>query len=314
MHVVYDLETTGLSSTVCDVIQFAYARFDDDMQLIDSDSLYFYYEGMHWDQEVADRSHQLSLDFLRRYKDDFRKNLIKAWTVLSGSTLVGFNNRGFDDKFIHNWFCRMGLPAIQIGRSYDCMADLTSLYHKARIKLTLACDMLGFTPEIILNKAKVMFPNEAATLTAHNAAYDVTATSLLATLGKKYHLILSPISKPTAPVTEAELTNTESSNVIDFQKYHVMHIPLYDGSEFIGYITTSSNTKDVPSVLQPKLPDIANLVRYHFLKQPDGSYTGNIAGAKFTLVQESTTVHLVGRFNHIPLDSNEMNVIVWAQK
>lgn len=313
MYVVYDLETTGFSSSTCEVIQMAYVKFDDDGKALDSDSLYFYHEGMHWSQEAADASHHLSLDFLKQYKDDFRKNLIKAWTVLSGQKLVGYNNRKFDDPFISNWFQRMGLPALQEQECIDCMADMSSLYHTSRIKLTKACDMMGLTPDAILERAKQLFPREAAKLTAHNAAYDVAATSMLAEVGKKYRLILMP-PQVKYEATEEDIIGSDNSPTVDFQKYHVLHLALYDGKEFVGYVNTSSDLKAEPSVNSENAPDIMNLVHAPFRLAPDLTYKAQIGDITFTLNREPNTVHIVGTMDGIVVDSNDMNVLAFAQK
>ena len=85
MFVVFDLETTGLSSMQNDIIQFSYIMFDSNNMFVRADNLYFYYEGMSWSQEVADISHGISLDFLKTQADKFKENVIvSSRCVLSG--------------------------------------------------------------------------------------------------------------------------------------------------------------------------------------------------------------------------------------
>ena len=77
MFVVFDLETTGLSSMQNDIIQFSYIMFDSNNMFVRADNLYFYYEGMSWNQEVADISHGISLGFLKTQADKFKENVIQ---------------------------------------------------------------------------------------------------------------------------------------------------------------------------------------------------------------------------------------------
>lgn len=46
MFVVFDIETTGLSTTSCDIVQFAYIMFDSNNMFVKAENLYYYYEGM----------------------------------------------------------------------------------------------------------------------------------------------------------------------------------------------------------------------------------------------------------------------------
>ena len=178
MFTVFDIETTGLISYSCDIIQLAYCTFTDSGVRIDSDNLYFYYKGMHWDQEVADKSHHFSLNFLQQYEKDFTRNLIKAYTLLNGANVVGHNMHDFDAPFVTTWLKRMGLTDFMYGEIQDTMKSATVLNKGHRISLINLCNKLDITPDVIRQVIPIYFPNEKDG-NPHNAVYDVTATALV---------------------------------------------------------------------------------------------------------------------------------------
>ena len=143
MFVVFDLETTGLSSMQNDIIQFSYIMFDSNNMFVRADNLYFYYEGMSWNQEVADISHGISLDFLKTQADKFKENVIKMYTVLNHANVCGHNSNSFDCPFVKNWLKRMGLSDFEFGIQQDTMLAFRPYTKRARIKLTKLAAMWG---------------------------------------------------------------------------------------------------------------------------------------------------------------------------
>lgn len=177
MFTVFDLETTGFSGASDDVVQFSYLRFDDKNMVYDAGCLYFYYEGMSWSED-AENVHHISQEFLKQYEDDFDKNCIKMWTILSGANVVGHNAKGFDCPFAKTWLGRMGLSDLTFGIINDTMLAFRPMTHTSKVKLTKLSAMNSLTPEVIRRSANVWF-NESGELNAHNATYDTAATALL---------------------------------------------------------------------------------------------------------------------------------------
>lgn len=202
MFVCFDIESTGLSTTSCDIIQFAYCLFDNNNQFVRAENLYFYYDGMSWSQEAADASHQLSLEFLRQYKDDFEKNLLKMYALLNRCNVIGHNSDGFDCPFVKNWLSRMGLDDFQFGIQQDTMKAFKPITKKARIKLTKLTEMMGISKQSVNYFASLWFGNDHIR-GPHDAAYDVTATAMLTLMGIGKNLInFNPIM--VAPVTSED--------------------------------------------------------------------------------------------------------------
>lgn len=187
MFTVFDLETTGLSTINDDVIQFAYATFNDNNLLIAADVLYFYYEGMSWSEE-AYNVHQISKSFLKQYEDKFEENIIKMWTVLSGANVIGHNVEKFDCPFATNWLAKFGLTGLRFGVIQDTMKAFKPMFNGHGVKLTKLCDTCMINPEAIRQMSSVWFPEEN-NLQAHNACYDVTATAMATMLGLRKHYI-----------------------------------------------------------------------------------------------------------------------------
>lgn len=177
MFIVYDLETTGLSTTSDDIIQFSYIRFDNNNMPVQAETLYFYYEGMHWSEE-AEAIHHISLETVKAHAEKFEENVIKMYSLMSLSNVVGFNSDNFDNVFVRNWLSRMGMPNTQLGVQKDIMLLARPVVHQARISLTKLCDRLDITPDIIRSFEKLCYKNEGTN--AHNASYDVAATALCA--------------------------------------------------------------------------------------------------------------------------------------
>lgn len=215
MFVVFDIETTGFDSSVCEVIQFAYIMFDSNNNFVKSENLYFYHEGMHWSQEAADASHHLSLKFLKQYEADFKGNMLKMFSVLNRANVCGHNLIHFDCPFVKNWLQRQGLPGLEYGVVQDTMLAFRPITKRSRIKLTKLGEMLNLTDESIKYATSIWF-NTSKDTTAHNASYDVALTALIALNGISRNLIKFDFSQITAEVESDSVELLESNNsVID---------------------------------------------------------------------------------------------------
>lgn len=192
MYVIYDLETTGFTARDCDCVQFAYIMLDHDFKFVKSETLYFYYEGMSYNQRAFE-VHGKSPKFLKQYEADFEKNLVKMFTVLNRAHTVGFNNISFDDPFATGWLNRMGLPLLEFSGQSDVMIGFKPFTKQPRIKLTKLLDLMGFGKDVIDSYADMWYGD---TQQFHDASYDVTATALLFLVGNaKGYFGLNPVVK-----------------------------------------------------------------------------------------------------------------------
>lgn len=187
MFTVFDLETTGLSPSEGDIIQFAYATFDDSNICIKADCLYFYYPGLLWSDE-AYAIHNIPLDFLYQYADKFEENLIKMWTVLSGANVCGHNVRDFDCPFATAFLAKFGLTNLRFGIIQDTMWAFKPMT-KRKVKLMKLGEACGLTPAYISNACTMWFGERGANTSAHNAMYDVAATALITLYGLRKNYI-----------------------------------------------------------------------------------------------------------------------------
>ena len=187
MFTVFDLETTGLSSMVHDVIQFAYITYDEKNMPVKAESLYFYYEGMSWTEETY-AVHQIPLEFLKQFEDKFEENVIKMYATLMNGNVCGHNAKAFDCVFAKNWLSRMGLYNLKYRCIQDTMYAFKPIAKRPRIKLIKLAEMLGVTDEIVTRMAGYVFKDDMATH-AHNAAFDTMRTGIITVLGINKNLI-----------------------------------------------------------------------------------------------------------------------------
>lgn len=178
MYVVFDLETTGFDPATCDIIEFAYAAFDDNGVFIKSERLYFYYKGMSWSDE-AYAVHQIPLSFLEKHADEFKTNMIKMYSILKHNTVVGYNCQAFDCPFVSTWLNRQGIYGMSFHRIKDVMLSYKPITKRSRIKLSKLLDMVELPETTVTSFAKLWFGGDEIGLRAHEASYDVAATALL---------------------------------------------------------------------------------------------------------------------------------------
>ena len=206
MFVVFDLETTGLSSMQNDIIQFSYIMFDSNNMFVRADNLYFYYEGMSWNQEVADISHGISLDFLKTQADKFKENVIKMYTVLNHANVCGHNSNSFDCPFVKNWLKRMGLSDFEFGIQQDTMLAFRPYTKRARIKLTKLAAMCGLSDAEVDYATKLWFGITESTQ-SHDARFDTALTALLTIGGINKKLIT--FDRVVAPSINEDIDDSE---------------------------------------------------------------------------------------------------------
>lgn len=248
MFTVFDIETTGLNTEICDIVQFAYSMFDSDNNFVRAESLYFYYDGMHWDDEVADKTHKFTIDFLQQYKDKFRENCIRMFTVLNEANVIGHNSENFDVPFVTRWLCRRGLPYLQPSRTEDTMLFMRPLSKRTRIKLTKLTGLCGIEDNAIKTAGKFWFGEQFANATAHNAMYDVAATSLITLLALKENYIDFSSEKSAVPTSTLNVRipiNNISKEWLDQNHVHYCALKSIQGVSYVG-------TCDAPHQFEPE--------------------------------------------------------------
>ena len=223
MFVVFDLETTGIYETSCDIIEFSYILFDSNKNFVLSEQLYFYYEGMSWSEE-AYKVHQIQLSFLMQYKDQFRENCIKMYSVLQNANVIGHNSKNFDCPFARTWLMRQGIGYLNFRVIEDTMTAFRPIYKKARIKLTALAKMMDITEEVVNTMIPYWFKDAVAVEHAHQAAYDVVLTALLALKGINMRLIqfeAPEVKKVEIKQEDIDSMYSAATNVIDPNRFVV---------------------------------------------------------------------------------------------
>jgi len=311
MFTVIDIETTGFSEINNDIIEFAYIQFDDNNNYVKAEQLYFYYEGMSWSEE-AYRVHNISLDFLKTQKDKFRENLIKMYSVLNHANVIGHNNLRFDCPFIKTWLMRQGIKNLEYNIIQDTMLAYKPVYKKSRIKLTKLVDYIGVTPEIINTLLPVWFPG-AESSQAHEAAYDVVATALLALRGlDKKLLTFEPLVTLQQDYTtlDTESLYAEGENLVVGNDDYI--VSLNDAGKNNWVLVQHSTSGSVKDFIKTEaVKDLLNKTAHDkkvlpitLTKKVDNTYIGDYNGITFTLnCSKSETFELefetsYGKFNN----------------
>ncbi len=236
MYVVFDIETTGLDATNCDIVQFAYILFDSQNVAVRAESLYFYYDGMHWDQAVADKTHQFSLSELQVHAQEFRKNCIRMFTVLNEATVIGHNSNHFDVPFVTKWLSKFGFPYLKPERCEDTMICMRPLTKRSRIKLMSLAELCGYDDKIVTAMGQVWFGDAFGASAAHNAMFDVAATSLITLKAiEQQYLNMSGAAMPEKATAGVRIPiDRVSKEWLDQHHVHYVRLRQEDGYSYIG--------------------------------------------------------------------------------
>lgn len=185
LYTVFDVETSDLDPG-CDVLSFAYSLCDENFNIMRSEVLYFWKEGVTQWTEEAYQINKLSKDFLRQYADDYEKNLKKMYVVLSMADLVGYNSGfirkdgiigGFDFSRCKEFLKRNGFPAPE-PRSFTDIMRIYQRHHAGyRAKLTKAFAEYKQSQELAAAICETYFNDPASN--PHCASFDVAMTMLL---------------------------------------------------------------------------------------------------------------------------------------
>ncbi len=257
MFVVFDIESTGLYESTCDVIEFAYIMFDDNNNFVKSEQLFFYYEGMSWSEE-AYAVHQIPMDYLKQFKDQFKQNIIKMYTVLNHANVVGHNCIRFDCPFVRTWLMRQGLRNLEFGLIHDTMKDLKPISKRSRIKLTTLTELCGYSEEAVRGMVPIWFKDSTENR-SHQAGYDVTATALIALKAIRDGIMsFKPILEPTYDQMSGSMNDMFESGAINTDPNRFI-VQIKEGTDYDGveyYCVNHDHSQFADTTIGPN--DISN--------------------------------------------------------
>lgn len=112
MYTIIDIETTGLMKfdsngvLIPDLLEFGYINVDNNLQIINSGTLYFYEPWFDIEND-AQRIHGLTRQFLQEHATDNIANAAAMQAMLTNTTVIGKNSDKFDLPFIKYWIEKM---------------------------------------------------------------------------------------------------------------------------------------------------------------------------------------------------------------
>lgn len=197
---VLDTETTGLNVNTDDVLELAYITFRADIpaRIVDNGILYFYSEQFNNDSSSS-KIHQLTPEFMSKYKDQKSKNLWKMFKLISRGNIIGHNINKFDIPMICNMLEREGYELYGLNRiidTYSIYRPYTSkknainpltgeaLSKPENNKLMTLFEYIGYTDKTIKSLQSILFPDVERT-GAHTAMYDTIAAYYLYIYARK---------------------------------------------------------------------------------------------------------------------------------
>jgi exodeoxyribonuclease-1 len=178
----YDLETSGLSKTFAQVVEFAAIRTTTDFEEIEREHFYVKLTRDTVPAPDAFITHQIGLDKLATgLPENEAITKIHAMFNRPGTISLGYNTLGFDDEFLRFSFARCLLPPYTHQYLNSCgrmdLYPITVLYYLFKDNVMLWPDIDGKPSMKLENIAGV---NNWLTGQAHHAMTDVEATLSLA--------------------------------------------------------------------------------------------------------------------------------------
>ncbi|MCP4163870.1 MAG: exodeoxyribonuclease I [Deltaproteobacteria bacterium] len=178
----YDLETSGLSKSFDQILQFAAVRCDAKLREIERYSFYVKLRPDIIPSPLASITHRISIEKTRKGLTEYDA-VCKIHKLINtpGTISIGYNTMGFDDEFLRFSFYRNLLTPYTHQFANECvrmdlfpMAVMYSLYKRDVIKWPVIEEKTSLKLEN-LNKA-----NDLAHGQAHDATVDVDITIELA--------------------------------------------------------------------------------------------------------------------------------------
>lgn len=131
IYTVCDVETTGKSREMDNIVSFGYMRINSQFEVFQSGVLYFYHPSYIL-KEDAEQIHGLTENLLSQFREDFALNAKKMYALCYNSTIIGKNSNSFDIPFIKNFFKKFffELPPIEINKGFDVQNNFTKIYRQ----------------------------------------------------------------------------------------------------------------------------------------------------------------------------------------
>ena len=245
-YIVYDLETTGTGKESKEVrpVSFGYKIFEDG-KVIEQDS--FLINPEMEIEEGAIETHHITQDKVKN-APTFKEVAPRIQKILSSGTVIGYNNKEFDDKIIANEMKRIGAKESPIKKSIDVLEKI----YKTKVKKTS-----GHT----LKDMAKYFGIDVDEKSLHDAAFDVDTTAKVAQamIDRGYFSLELPKNafKESGAIT-APIENVSSKSVDAAYKKTVQNIKNIRSKKKVkvnSYIVDRARKlgKNIPNLVQDSL-------------------------------------------------------------
>lgn len=183
-YLIADIETTGLVKGLDEILEFSYLVMDDTLtKVIDRGALYLYHPLQRDSHPKAFEVHGLTKEYLKQFEPEFYNSLGKIYKLFCKSNFVGFNSDRFDIPFIKTYLSMHGFGVPEINSSIDIMKIYTPFY--GRMSLRKLMEKKKVDDQVVVTLLRHYFAGYPFREHAHNAAFDVIETMILAAEAKR---------------------------------------------------------------------------------------------------------------------------------
>lgn len=173
-YTIFDLETTGLSTSRDEPVQFAYLEMTTQGGFLKRGAFLIQSKSGIWGEE-AEKVHHISRDMIKKYGVDEGRAIASMCAVLNQSNAVTYNGNAYDIPLLSNFICSRGVNPPRYANQYDMMLEWMDYKKCKRQKLVNVIAELGYTEDQIAAMTKYLF-GESDGYQAHDARYDVVET------------------------------------------------------------------------------------------------------------------------------------------
>jgi len=183
-YLIGDIETTGLITGHDEMLEFSYLVMDNSLtNVIDRGAMLFYHPTQRASHPKAFEAHGLTKEYLQQFEEEFYDNLAKTYKVFTKSNFIGFNSERFDIPFITTYLAMQGFGKTYPNSSIDMMKIWTP--HYGRMSLRNMMLNMKVSDDVIKTLLRHYFKGYNFREHAHNAAFDVIETMILAAEARK---------------------------------------------------------------------------------------------------------------------------------
>lgn len=187
LYTIIDIESNGLNKDTAEVLEFGYIQINKDCEIIRSGTLFFWKDG--WSVGRGD-IHHLSSSYLSQYADDFDENLVKMFTIMYNSIVIGKNSDSFDIPCVLSFLARhagclanrkiygvLDMQTYMAPKFQEWQREVKKIANNRKGTLEEYMEMMGKSQAEILREFEELFP-DCPRKQAHCALYDVYMTYL----------------------------------------------------------------------------------------------------------------------------------------